>query len=157
MRQDSKQEPESQITCGICMQPVKDPIDLECKHSFCMDCFVAWDVTKNKERDVIAGDSDDAAFHLRLEMPFRDDEIRSIGHVVLAMNGQGLVRCLVCNVTYSAMSLEEYHFLRVYRRVLAKIHYAKLHGYEIMHYIFEPLDIFHYLPNVDTDMYMEPI
>ena len=73
------------------------------------------------------------------------------------MNGQGLVRCPVCNVTHSAMSPEEYHFLRVYRRVLAKIHYAKLHGYEIMHYIFEPFEIFHYLPKVNSEMYMAPL
>ena len=39
--------------------------------------------------------------------------------------------------------------------MLAKIHYAKLHGYEIMHYIFDPFEVFHYLPKVNTDMYLE--
>ena len=135
-------------------------MDLECKHSFCMDCFVAWDVTKHKERDVVAGDGDDdndTAFKLCLEMPFggeRNHAIRSIGHIILATNGQGLVRCPVCNITYSALSPENYNFMSVYRRVLAKVHYAKFHGYEIMHYIFDPFEIFHYLPKVNTDMYM---
>jgi hypothetical protein len=42
-------------------------------------------------------------------------------------------------------------------RVLAKVHYAKSNGYDMMHYIFDPFEIFHYLPKVNTDMYLEPM
>ena len=151
---DSK--PESQITCCICMQPVKDPTDLECKHSLCTDCFITWDVMKMKETSLFDEASDSMQdVKLRLEMPFRNDAISSIGHIILTMNGQGLVPCPLCNVTYSALSPENYNFLKVYRRVLAKIHFAKVDGHSVMHYIFDPFEIFHYLPKVKTNMYIK--